>query len=151
MCSGFKERSDRGENNMAVRKSPKKRFFTPSQANSMLPLVRRIVEDITQLAGTLRERHQTLNRLKPREGRELSPSQRQEVELNEAELVKGGERMEELVQELIDLGVLLKDFDIGLVDFPHLMDGREVYLCWKLGEPEVAHWHEVNSGYAGRQ
>jgi hypothetical protein len=39
----------------------------------------------------------------------------------------------------------------GLVDFPSLMDGRIVYLCWRLGEPEVLHWHELKSGFAGRQ
>src|SRR5262249_33900136 len=69
----------------------------------------------------------------------------------EAEFERGRERMEELVGELRQLGVELKDFFAGLVDFPCWMDGREVYLCWKQGEPEVAHWHEVDAGFAGRQ
>ena len=47
--------------------------------------------------------------------------------------------------------MLVKDLDIGLCDFPHMMDGRVVYLCWKLGETEIRWWHEVNSGYSGRQ
>ena len=49
------------------------------------------------------------------------------------------------------LKVELKDPFIGLIDFPCLMDGREVYLCWRLGEPELAHWHELDSGFAGRK
>src|SRR5205823_1313364 len=69
----------------------------------------------------------------------------------EAELEEGRGRMEELVNELHGLGVLLKDYFTGLLDFPCWMDGREVYLCWKLDEPEVGHWHEVDAGFAGRR
>jgi len=61
------------------------------------------------------------------------------------------ELVSEHLQEIQELGVLVKDLEIGLCDFPHLMDGRIVYLCWKLGETEVQWWHEVNSGYSGRQ
>ena len=49
------------------------------------------------------------------------------------------------------LDVELKDYFTGLIDFPCWMDDREVYLCWRLGEPEVAHWHELDAGFAGRQ
>jgi hypothetical protein len=47
--------------------------------------------------------------------------------------------------------VLVRDLDRGLVDFPALIDGREVYLCWALGEPEIGHWHELQAGFAGRR
>jgi hypothetical protein len=47
--------------------------------------------------------------------------------------------------------VLVRDLDRGLVDFPALMDGREVYLCWVLGEPEICHWHDLETGFAGRR
>ena len=59
--------------------------------------------------------------------------------------------MKDFVQELNALGVELKDYYTGLVDFPGWMNGHEVYLCWRLGEPEVAHWHELDAGFAGRQ
>jgi hypothetical protein len=49
------------------------------------------------------------------------------------------------------MGVLVKDVDMGLCDFPYLLDGRIVYLCWKLGESEIRWWHEVSSGYRDRQ
>jgi hypothetical protein len=61
------------------------------------------------------------------------------------------ELISEHLQEIQEMGVLVKDLDIGLCDFPHMMDGRIVYLCWKLGETQVQWWHEVNSGYSGRQ
>ncbi len=61
------------------------------------------------------------------------------------------EQTSENLQAIQEMGVLVKDLDIGLCDFPYLMNGRIVYLCWKLGEAEIQWWHEVNSGYTGRQ
>lgn len=58
----------------------------------------------------------------------------------------------EIIQRLHRAGVLVKGVEEGLVDFPHLRaDGAEVYLCWKLGEPELAYWHPLDTGFAGRQ
>lgn len=61
------------------------------------------------------------------------------------------EQMSEHLQAIQDMGVLVKDLDIGLCDFPHHMDGRIVYLCWKRGESEIRWWHDIQSGYSGRQ
>ena len=54
------------------------------------------------------------------------------------------------LQAIQELGILVKDLDLGLCDFPHLRDGRVVYLCWKLGEQEVRWWHETTTGYKDR-
>ena len=56
-----------------------------------------------------------------------------------------------LLVELQEAGVVLRDLDRGLVDFPAVRDGREIYLCWELGEDRVEFWHELESGFAGRQ
>jgi hypothetical protein len=69
----------------------------------------------------------------------------------EQDLEQDQERMRDYVQELQQLGIELKDFHSGLIDFPARMGNRVVYLCWKLGEPEVAHWHELDAGFAGRR
>lgn len=61
------------------------------------------------------------------------------------------EQINDHLQKIQEMGVLVKDVEMGLCDFPHLHEGRVVYLCWKLGEPEVGWWHEVHSGYASRQ
>ena len=53
--------------------------------------------------------------------------------------------------QIQDLGVLVKDINLGLLDFPALREGQEVYLCWQYGEGEIAFWHEVEAGFAGRQ
>jgi hypothetical protein len=125
-----------------------KTYFTPAQANATLPLVRAIVHDIVELAQTLRDRHKHLG-----EGQEnaATPAHREEQEQFRAEFERGQERMREFEQELEQLGVELKDYFMGLVDFPSLQDGKEVYLCWRLGEPEVAHWHPLDAGFTGRK
>jgi hypothetical protein len=134
-------------------KKPKRRktYFTVAQANAALPLIRAIVQDITQLAADLHERHDRLVRASPKEGVTLSDAHREELQLVQADLERDQERMEGYEEELHKLGVELKDYRSGLIDFPCWMENREVYLCWRLGEPEVAHWHEVEAGFAGRQ
>ncbi|GKS57352.1 hypothetical protein YTPLAS18_08790 [Nitrospira sp.] len=61
------------------------------------------------------------------------------------------EQVSRNLQALEETGVLLKDVETGLCDFPHRYEGRIVYLCWKLGEDEVAWWHEIHAGFQGRQ
>jgi hypothetical protein len=127
------------------------RFFTPAQANAALPYVRAIVQDITRLAQELRSRHERLRRLKAGRQGTLGDAHQEELDQAEAEFERDQERMQEFEQELRQIGVELKDYVTGLIDFPSLRDGRTVYLCWQLGEPEVAHWHELEAGFAGRQ
>jgi hypothetical protein len=128
-----------------------KKYFTPAQANATLPLVRAILGDITALARDLGERHERLSRLKPRGRAKLDEAHEEELRQAEQEIERGQERMREYLGELLDLGVELKDPFTGLVDFPCRMNGRDVYLCWRLGEPAVLYWHELEAGFAGRQ
>jgi hypothetical protein len=128
-----------------------KKFFTVDEANKALPLVRAIVRDITELACELRERHERLVRLKPDDRLRLSEAHEEELLQVRSDVDRGQEKMEEYVRELKELGVELKDYFTGLIDFPSLMDGRPVYLCWRLGEAEVGYWHELEAGFSGRQ
>lgn len=68
-----------------------------------------------------------------------------------SELVVEFKRLDTLVHKIQETGVLFKDINLGLLDFPALKEGREVYLCWKYGEGDIAFWHEIEAGYAGRQ
>jgi hypothetical protein len=117
----------------------------------MLPLVRAIVADIVTLACDLRERHERLTHISPARSHALTDAHQEELALVESDLERGQQQMREYEKELRRLGVELKDYFTGLVDFSSLMHGREVYLCWRLGETEVAHWHELEGGFAGRQ
>jgi hypothetical protein len=129
----------------------KKKLFTPAEANAALPLVTAIVRDIADLARTLHDRQERLARLGPPNRGGLSDAYREELQQVQTELERDEERMREYIRELLDLGVELKDPFTGLIDFPAWINGREVYLCWRLGEAEVAHWHELQAGFAGRQ
>ena len=71
--------------------------------------------------------------------------------LDRAAEERGQEQMNEYEQELTRLGIELKDYYTGLVDFRARVNGREVYLCWRQGEQEVGYWHELEAGFAGRQ
>jgi hypothetical protein len=137
---------------MAARKPvPGKKYYTVAEANATLPLIRAIVRDITELAHDLRERHERLGRVRANDRFSLSDAHQEEIAQAHAEFERGQERMQEYERELRQLGVELKEYLTGLIDFPCWMNGREVYLCWRQGEPDVGHWHEVEAGFAGRQ
>jgi len=68
-----------------------------------------------------------------------------------SKLVVEFKRLDALVHKIQETGTLFKDINLGLLDFPALKDGREVYLCWKYGEGDITFWHEIEAGYAGRQ
>lgn len=128
-----------------------RKLFTLEQANATLPLVRAIVRDLVQLSEEVAERRERLAHLTS--GRSASQQDVYSEELTQIqdELEKDAQRLGDFVAELVELGVEPKDPLLGLVDFPSLMDGRVVYLCWKHGEPEVLFWHELEAGLRGRQ
>jgi hypothetical protein len=68
-----------------------------------------------------------------------------------SKIVEEFERLDALVHQVQDTGALFKDINLGLLDFPALKEGREVYLCWKYGEEDIEFWHEIEAGYAGRE
>ncbi len=122
----------------------KRKFFTPAEANRSLVLVRRIVADISERYRTLLELRSEMDRLQ----RARASGDRIESMQRRAEGLT--DELTRLQDELTDVGCELKDWSAGLIDFPAMHEGREVLLCWKLGEPTVAHWHEVDAGFAGR-
>jgi hypothetical protein len=129
----------------------RKRAFTVKEANSALPLVRAIVSDLVGLARDVTERrHRLLSLSRSGRRRETDPYEEELVHM-ETELEMDGRRILEFVEELRQLGVEAKSATEGLVDFPAILDGRMVYLCWRLGEPEVLYWHELDAGFRGRK
>jgi hypothetical protein len=122
--------------------------FSVEQANRALPLVRRIVEDIVRDFACWRERVQEFEAAAAR-SRADAPDAR--AEQLQAEAQRLAADIDGYVGELTALGVEFKGFDLGLVDFPGEVDGRPAFLCWRLGEPAVEHWHRRDAGYASRQ
>lgn len=134
-----------------TRKAERKKFFTIDEANAMLPLVKAIVTDLTALSRDVYERRQRLTHLLAGRNADKDDIYSQELAQIEEELEKDGLRLREYVDELQRLGLEPKNGLEGLVDFPTLIDEQPAYLCWKLGEPEVLFWHELEAGFAGRQ
>ena len=129
----------------------KRKLFTVEQANAALPLVRAITSDLAQLSRDVIDRRERLSTLLAGRERGTRDLYGEELAHVEAELEKDSERLQEYVEELRDLGVDPKNGPEGLVDFPSMLDGKPVYLCWKLGEPEVLFWHDLDAGFRGRQ
>lgn len=121
-----------------------KKYFSPVEANRALPLVRRVVADIVENYAQLHTLHGTCRGL---EGRGKSA----DAELARQRYLRLTDHLAELREELEQIGCELKDYGVGLVDFPAWQDGREVCLCWRHGEERVGFWHETDSGFAGRR
>lgn len=126
-----------------------KEHFTRAEAEAVLPRL----EPLLRALRDLRARHVALEeRLTTGQAKILGNGHGQ---LNNAALVQQMREIEreigERVEAVAQLGVLLKDIETGLVDFPTYRGRREVYLCWRLDEPRIAWWHEIEAGFAGRQ
>jgi hypothetical protein len=125
------------------------KFFSVEEANARVPLLRSILRDVTELARELKGMHESLVLLQTNGATDAAHER--DVSRLSAEMDKRQLLMADYERELAQLGAVLKDGFIGLVDFPASMDGREVCLCYKLGEAEIAFWHEVDAGYSGRR
>src|SRR4051794_32236568 len=123
-------------------------LFTVERANRTLPLVRRIVEDVVRQHRAWREKILELD-LVASSSRADEPHERA-VQL-ESEAQTLAREIDGYQRELDELGILLKDRRLGLIDYPSDMGGKRVLLCWRLGETEVQFWHEEDAGYSGRQ
>lgn len=123
------------------------RRFTVGDANRMLPLISRIVADIVAVSEEIDERQFELDLLSVRD---LRTSSAERWDRMQEEIERAEDRMDEYVTELADLGVELQDAALGEVDFPTQIDGTAAYLCWRLGEPEVAFWHYEDAGFNER-
>ena len=116
-----------------------RRRFTLEQANRSLPLVQRVVSDIVL---TREEATRLQTKLEAAAGKEHKRVQE--------DLDVAIDKLHVYLDELTEIGCELKDFQAGLVDFIGRHQGRDICLCWKLGEERVAHFHEVSAGFAGR-
>ncbi|HLF89327.1 MAG TPA: DUF2203 domain-containing protein [Anaerolineales bacterium] len=120
------------------------RYFTLEEANTALNEIKPLIEEILTIRQhILDQREEVWPVIQRAAGNGGSQSA--------SKLAIEFERVDALVHQIQATGVIVKDLNMGLLDFPHLKEGREVYLCWKHGEEGIAFWHEIEAGYAGRQ
>jgi len=127
------------------------RVFTPAEANSALPEVREVAERLVAFRARMRELEETHARLAGAVGGNGGGYVAGDLGAVRGELATLAGSVAACVERLEELGVLVKDLDGGLVDFPAVRDGEEVLLCWHVGENEVAYWHDSVEGFAGRK
>ena len=113
------------------------KYFTPEEARKTLPLVRQIVKDILNTT---------------REMRLIAEEISGTVE-NEPRIQKMAENVNSFLGELEEIGCFYKDanFTVGLVDFPSIINDKEVFLCWRSDEDDILFYHDINTGFAGRR
>lgn len=123
-------------------------LYTVEQANATLPLVRRIVEDIVVNHQRWRERILEFDLLASAVRADVPDERATQLEREAQAMARDIDAFE---RELASLGIALKDRRLGLIDFPAVIDGREVWLCWRLGEPDIRFYHELDAGFGGRK
>ena len=121
-----------------------KQYFTVEQANAVVRAIRPLVAELLQIRGEIRERQPDLwpviERSSGNGGSQLASQM----------AVEFG-RVDKLVREVYATGAILRDLNLGLVDFLAQREGRDVYLCWRYGEEEIEYWHEIDGGYQNRK
>lgn len=124
------------------------RYFTVEEARALVPRLRGLLTAMQAEKQQIDREALALQRLTPLVQQNGHAVEALHHERRLAELVRA---LRQKLRVINELGVEVKDLDLGLVDFPSLRDGREVYLCWKVDEPTVEYWHELDAGYRGRQ
>jgi hypothetical protein len=126
--------------------------FTLGEAQTLLPVVEALLRKAQAAAGRASELESEMQELSHKIF--LSGGMHVDVSVaahRRAEREKAVQEAKDTLAEIDSIGVQVKDLEEGLLDFPSVMDGKPVLLCWKLGEPAIAHWHTEEEGFAGRK
>ncbi|MBI2861728.1 MAG: DUF2203 domain-containing protein [Chloroflexi bacterium] len=126
------------------------KIFTVEEADRLLSTLRELLADIQRDQRELEKLHSEWVVFQ-RRVRSNGHGEDPEIGQARSRWQAAAQRVEASIRKVSDLGCELKDVELGLVDFPSWRDGRQVYLCWRLGEERVAYWHGLEAGYAGRQ
>jgi hypothetical protein len=119
-------------------------YFSLSEANDTLKIIRPLMDEVQSI-------RRKILASQPEAWPAIEKSAGNGGNKALSALVQDFERLDALIHQILDTGVQIKDINLGLLDFSALRNGREVYLCWKYGEDDIAFWHEINAGFAGRQ
>jgi hypothetical protein len=127
------------------------RFFTPEEANRLLARVRPMLEELMVQRRALREQQEVLAAYRAKARGNGGVARGAEVVAAKQAVDRLTTQIREGIEQIQSLGCVVKDLEMGLVDFPAFRNGQEVYLCYRLGEDRIAFWHGLDEGYAGRK
>lgn len=128
-----------------------RRLFTAEEADELLPWLRGVLQKIGECRNQINSKLEEIKPLSQKSKSNGGGRLGEELKLKQEEISELSEAANKLNEEIQHKGCILKDLDNGLVDFPSMRGGREVYLCWCLGEERVSYWHELDTGFASRQ
>jgi hypothetical protein len=128
------------------------RHFSLDEARRVLPELARLIRESVTSKARYQQAESYLQNLSQRilllGGISVDTA---EAELRRTQRDSSGQTLKRSLEAIEEMGVLVKDLEVGLIDFPTLYRGEEVYLCWRMDEEDIAHWHGVHEGFAGRK
>lgn len=128
------------------------KLFTLQQAEELIPSLREwlpeAIDAKKQAVEADGELRKIVARIQVMGGMELNPARVNRFKHTKEEAVK---KLQDAMEQIEESGCVVKDLDIGLIDFPAMLGEQQVYLCWKLGEPRIEFWHGIHEGFAGRK
>ena len=127
------------------------RLFTVKEASDLIPWLEEKLKELALLYSRLRQAQSDYQDLSRRRNNNGHSSSDEEIESARKDVTQFSGEIESGMEVILREGILIRHIESGLVDFASLREGREVYLCWLLGENEVGFWHETNVGYSSRQ
>lgn len=120
------------------------KHFSIEEARTLLPLLQKILNEAHHAQRELTRSDEELGRRLTDTGGDIGGA-------IAAEMLQHLAAVNDCLHRITAMGIVVKDIGRGLVDFPHLRDGQEVYLCWEMDEDDIEFWHDLDDGYAGRE
>jgi hypothetical protein len=120
-----------------------KRFFTVAEVREILPTLKRLVGQVIETTAKLEQQREVVEKFAEASANDSGGPEG-------AVYLAGLALMRNCLDQIQETGCIVKSLEDGLIDFSHLKDGREVYLCWRYGEEDILYWHEVEEGFQGR-
>ena len=121
------------------------RYFSVSEAEDLIPEIEKIYAAVIEIAGKIQLKSEQIDRLQSQKGDVAQIA----IEKSQLEFLTGG--LEDWLRKILDLGAFPKGLNPALVDFPHRLAGKEVYLCWQVGEKHITYYHGIEEGFPGRK
>ncbi len=121
------------------------KYFTVEEAEALIPELEKLYGDIAEIAARAQQKAQKVNELKD------DPNAVTDAAIERAQLHFLANEITVRLQKVVDLGAVPKGLEPALVDFPHRLAGRDVFLCWKLGDKRIGWYHGLEEGFSGRK
>lgn len=122
------------------------RYFSVAEAEALIPELEKVFEAVAELVAQAEMKARALKKRSDAGGADPATDA---IERSQLQFLTKG--IDDWMRKIVELGALPKGVDPALVDFPHRLDGREVYLCWRLGDKAITHYHGVEEGFSGRK